>query len=435
MSTAPKLLGSTRLKLQLAVVCVAILAVGAILRPRSRETALAAPAERAAPLFQEQAAARESAASAWPIDAITSRVDTTTVAIVSPTTSPGVAADYGPRRSPQIPWGGFGVVAATDGAILSHEAALSGRSTVEIVVEHMEEAREATLAAYEPATGLVLLRAPIGGSFTVPDFGSGLSAGAVAVAIGRSATTVRVTPVFITRVIEGGYEIGAPGAPLLPGTPIYTTAGELIAVAGDGPMAFAAQTAIERLLMFERAGVARPGSLGLMLQPLDSKLASVFGAAGVVICDVVPDGPAAAAELLSGDLLLRVGDTPVSSIDDAQRRIAALPLHTPTTVTVRRNGSDRAVVIAPAAAFDIAAMLRGRPARIAGEQPSAREIFDLPELKASGIEADDRVLAVNQRPVTSRAEAMHELTRAPRVVLGYFDRHGTRFFAVVEPAR
>jgi hypothetical protein len=96
-------------------------------------------------------------------------------------------------------------------------------------------------------------------------------------------------------------------------------------------------------------------------------------------------------------------------------------------------GRVRDVEVIPALAFEIAAL-----ARASGDAPSgveARVVFPAAVLEASVIPPSARVLMMNGRAVTSRAQAQRELrlARAPVPVL--LQQGGSRFFVAIEPTR
>lgn len=67
----------------------------------------------------------------------------------------------------------------------------------------------------------------------------------------------------------------------------------------------------------------RRGLLGVQVASLTAQLRTEHklpaDAAGLVVVAVIPDGPAAAAGLLPGDLLTRIGDVPIATLRDLQR--------------------------------------------------------------------------------------------------------------------
>lgn len=88
--------------------------------------------------------------------------------------------------------------------------------------------------------------------------------------------------------------------------------------------------------------------LGIAIQPLTPSLAEFFGEEdGVLIADVNEDGPGARGGLRPGDLLVRVNDVPVKSVqsmlDLLSARASASGLH----VEIARGREHRNVLITP----------------------------------------------------------------------------------------
>jgi serine protease Do len=74
-----------------------------------------------------------------------------------------------------------------------------------------------------------------------------------------------------------------------------------------------------------RDGKIVRGWLGVYIQPLEPDMARELGVkSGVGIHEVVQKGPAAAAGLRAGDIILEVGGTPVKDINELQEKISGL---------------------------------------------------------------------------------------------------------------
>lgn len=89
--------------------------------------------------------------------------------------------------------------------------------------------------------------------------------------------------------------------------------------------------------------------LGLDVQPL---LKHSGEEDGVLVSGVVKDSPADAAGVLSGDILLAVGDTPVTvkfdeQLPDFNMLVAQLPIDTPVSLRVRREGAEQQMTATP----------------------------------------------------------------------------------------
>jgi serine protease Do len=66
---------------------------------------------------------------------------------------------------------------------------------------------------------------------------------------------------------------------------------------------------------------------------------------GAVVVDVDPNSPAARAGLNEGDVILRVGRTPVSNAADAQRELAKVPAGGTAFLRILRDGQETFVPV------------------------------------------------------------------------------------------
>ncbi len=71
---------------------------------------------------------------------------------------------------------------------------------------------------------------------------------------------------------------------------------------------------------------------------------------GVLVADVVPDGPAAAAHLKSDDLIVSVNDEPVDDVGTLNYRLATLGVGVTATLGIVRGGKQYQTTIALEAA-------------------------------------------------------------------------------------
>ena len=173
-------------------------------------------------------------------------------------------------------------------------------------------------------------------------------------------------------------------------------------------------------------------SLGIVFQEITGALTRAFGEKGVLISDVPEGGPAHAAGIQSGDVLLAVGDLDVSTPVEATRAAGAAEAGTTMTLHLLRGRRARSVEVSPIPAYDMAALAVADVAQ-ASAGLEARGLTSAQILERAGIPATARVLRLNGRPAASRAQAARELRgRQPVTVLLRLD--GRQFFAVIEPA-
>jgi membrane-associated protease RseP (regulator of RpoE activity) len=241
--------------------------------------------------------------------------------------------------------------------------------------------------------------------------------------------------VFVTGVGGDRYTIGGINESILPGMPVFNLAGELFAIAAPDERemrAIPVKEAADRLMARVASGERR-SSFGLGFQGLGGPLTRTFGEEGVVITEVLEGGPANLADLQVGDVLLAVGDVQLDSVDTATRALRSAPIGTATTLRVRRAGRTHDIDVTAALAYEVAALARARPDSPTG--PEARALFLAAVLEGSTIPLSARVLRVNGRTVTSRAQVQRELRLARNPVPVLLHHGSNRFFVVIEPTR
>jgi len=156
------------------------------------------------------------------------------------------------------------------------------------------------------------------------------------------------------------------------GGPLVTSRGEVVGVntavilPAQG-ICFAipirtAQFVVGRLI---KDGWIRRGFLGLGGQtvPLPRNLVRAHGlevGGGVLVVSVEAGGPAAAAGVADGDVIVGFGGQPVATIDDLHRLLAAGPVGTRTALTVVRDGEKKTLEVVPIESRPPAADRRSR---------------------------------------------------------------------------
>jgi serine protease Do len=94
----------------------------------------------------------------------------------------------------------------------------------------------------------------------------------------------------------------------------------------------------------KQTGTVARGYIGVQMAELPRAAREALGD-GVLLADVVPDGPAATAGLLRGDVILRVAGKEVKDTDDLQRAIAAGKPGSKVEVVAMRRGQQKTVSI------------------------------------------------------------------------------------------
>jgi C-terminal processing protease CtpA/Prc len=92
------------------------------------------------------------------------------------------------------------------------------------------------------------------------------------------------------------------------------------------------------------AGTEGRGKLGVYIDDLSEGLAEYFAVPdgkGALVEDVVEDSPAAKAGIRAGDVIIRVADERVGSVEDLREAIGDMEAGEPTAVVVWRNGKQQ----------------------------------------------------------------------------------------------
>jgi S1-C subfamily serine protease len=268
---------------------------------------------------------------------------------------------------------GSAVIISPDGYALSNHHVVDGAQRLEAVLVD-GSSMDADPVGSDPATDLALLRLS-GAGLPAAELGSseGLRPGQLVVAIGNpfglqaTLTAGVISAVRRTlrgqggRLIEDVMQTDAALNPGNSGGALVDSAGRVIGintaiVGGAQGICFAvpidtAKWVIPELL---REGRVVRGYLGFAGQttPLDRRLARRLGLAvpaAVLVMGLVEHGPAAAADLATGDLILAVDGLPVPSVDAIHKLLDRRSIGRTVSIRLVRNGRllDLDATVAP----------------------------------------------------------------------------------------
>jgi S1-C subfamily serine protease len=300
-------------------------------------SAAAAPAPSAAP-----------ARSATDVSALYERV------------SPGVVSVL--VSSAQGAGSGSGFVLDRDGYILTNDHVVDGAQSVRVRFDG-GASTSARIVGTDPSTDLALLKIdPSGRKLTPLALGSSseLKVGQPAIAIG---SPFRLEGTLTTGVISAlGRSITAPNdfsidnvvqtdAAINPGNsggPLLDASGRVVGInaqiatgtQANSGVGFAVpiDTAKQVLPQLKRGEAIKRAYLGV--QTSDAETGT-----GAVVESVVPGGPAAAAGLQAGDIVLKVADDAVTESSDVAAAVAQRKPGTKVQLSVRRGDDERPLTV------------------------------------------------------------------------------------------
>ena len=400
-----KLLAASSVKMKLGTACLAILVLGGVSAPRRQPAGLTAPQEHAAPLLEEQVQPARPAEPFSVLGEAAVRVQQWPLA-VGPPLSPGTGSSSDFTSDAELVTPGYAVrVSATHA--LSHIAALGGRPSVSLIARDGRRI-EAVVVVFDPETGLVLLETPAAPERVPVVTGRPVSAGALVMAVGYSREREHRVPLFVVSSGPDRIDLGGSDTSLESGMPVHDLEGALVGIVADRSSGYAIPIARAVARTIPRASTRqRLGAIGITFQPFTPALRPLFGEKGVLISDAVTGAPANAAGIRAGDVLLAVDTRSVDSPAAAVDALRQLQPGSTTVLTLNRRGREMEVTVAAATAYEVAA--RARKIRVdASSLPHVSALFDQSSLDAAVIPDSARVLSINWKRLTSKAQVDRE---------------------------
>ncbi|HET7219966.1 MAG TPA: trypsin-like peptidase domain-containing protein [Vicinamibacterales bacterium] len=268
------------------------------------------------------------------------------------------------RRSPTQTGSGSGFVFATDGLVLTNSHVVDGASTIDVILPDGRECR-ADLIGQDRDTDIAIVKITASDLVAVT-FGDSqtLKPGQLVIAIGNpygfqhSVTSGVVSALGRSlrartgRLIEHVIQTDAALNPGNSGGPLVTSSGTVVGVntaiiAGGQGLSFAVpiSAVLTILPALLRDGRVRRGYLGVAGQDVPilrrvTRFHKLTQATGVLVISVEADGPARAAGLREGDIIVSLGQRAVTSLDDLHRFLTEERIGTRETLGVLR-GVDR----------------------------------------------------------------------------------------------
>ena len=260
-----------------------------------------------------------------------------------------------------VPEGGREGVSGTvwrAGIAITAEHTIRGLDEVEVVLPSGESAR-APVAGRDYGTDIAVLKVP--GATTAASIADEAQArvGEIVLSIGRRKDEGLAATYGMISAIGGPWRTGQ-GAridhwlrldlnpfPGFSGGPVVNARGEAIGMATSGPRRTAATipvSTVNRVVdqLLQRGHVAR-GYFGVGIQPVAfpegaARSLGVEGDRGLLIVMVEPDGPAAKAGVLLGDIVVRVDGVELRGAQSLQSALDSEKIGQPVGVDLVRGG-------------------------------------------------------------------------------------------------
>jgi len=330
---------------------------------------------------------------------------------------------------------GSGFIISPDGYIVTNNHVISGRDgqkLVDTITVTMSDRREYTarVIGRDPLSDLALLKID-GQNLPYVQFGNsqGVRPGDWAIAIGNpfglSGTVTAGIVSALHRGIQGGgaydryiqtdasINQGISGASLVDlngnvigvNTAIFSPTGGNVGV-GFAIPAELAQTVIEQL---KSSGKVRRGYLGVQIQDMTPAIASSLGLPkdrGEIVAAVEPNGPARAAGLQQGDVVVKVAGQEVTPDNSLSYIVANTPIGSRVPIEVIRGGK-RLTLTAAIGERPAEAALLGQPESVEPDTPGAKD--------QPGAEAARKSLGITLQAMTPE---IRQQLRLPDTVQG-----------------
>jgi len=274
----------------------------------------------------------------------------------------------GPRgQAPERTSLGSGFIVSRDGYVLTNNHVIDGAEQIFVRLNDRREF-EAKLIGSDASSDLALLKVEadrlptvqigkseklkvgewviaIGSPF---GFDYSVTAGIVS-AKGRSLPNENYVPFIQTDVAinpgnSGGPLFNLEGEVVGINSQIYTRSGGFMGLSFAIPM----DVAMEVVAQLKENGHVTRGWLGVVIQEVDKSLAESFGlekAAGALVSQLVPDGPAAQGGLQPGDIITAFNGKGVVLSSDLPHLVGRVRPGTEAKVTIVRHGKTKQLTV------------------------------------------------------------------------------------------
>ncbi|MBS3803097.1 MAG: DegQ family serine endoprotease [Oleiphilaceae bacterium] len=249
----------------------------------------------------------------------------------------------------------------------------------------------------EPGEWVFAIGSPFGFDYTV-------TAGVVS-AVGRALPSENYVPFIQTDVAinpgnSGGPLFNLDGKVIGINSQIYTRTGGFMGVSFAVPI----NQAMNVFEQIRDQGSVSRGWLGVLIQEVSRDLAESFGLSrprGALVAEVMPDSPAAGADLKPGDIILEFNGQNINLSSDLPPRVGQTPVGETATLTVLRAG-ERIKVDVTIGRLPSPDDRAGAPAPEPSEEPAAAplglSVKSLPSALKQSADIDHGVLVDQVAP-------------------------------------
>jgi serine protease Do len=359
-----------------------------------------------------------------------------------------------PQREYETHSLGSGFIISEDGYVVTNAHVI--KDATEIVVQLTDRRQlEAELVGKDPTIDVALLKVDaeelpavdVGdpGELSVGEwvvaigspfgFENSVTAGIVS-AKGRSLPTDNYTNFIQTDVAVNPGNSGGPlfnldGEVVGINAQIYSKSGGFMGLSFAIPI----DIAMEAVAQIKEHGEVRRGWLGVYIQDVSRELAESFGMdkpIGALVARVVEGSPAAKAGLETGDVVIAVNGDKIRTAGDLPPKIGRLQPGSEATLTVIREGEEKAVQVTVTARDEgKQAEAGGAPSEVLGMQvrpvpADARKELGLPAergvqvtevtggaARSAGVRRGDIILKLANQPVTGPAQLAEVVAELP----------------------
>lgn len=280
----------------------------------------------------------------------------------------GGAPEMGRAPAREFQAVGSGFVISPDGLVVTNNHVIEHAEEIDVVLQDGSR-YAATVRGRDTKTDLALLEVETDEPLPYVTLGSSADAevGDWVLAVGNPfGLGGTVTAGIISargRDIQAGpfddfLQVDAPINRGNSGGPLFDTRGRVIGIntaiyspsGGSVGIGFAipSELAGEVIAQLEEKGSVERGWLGIEFQPVTDAVAASLGmdaAAGVLVANVVEDGPAAKAGVQMGDVIVSLDGEPLDEPKDLPRLVARTKAGTEVALELLRNGRKRNLTV------------------------------------------------------------------------------------------